>query len=68
MRLQIVLHTDEGGWVIAECPALPGCVSQGRTRQEALANVTEAAEGCIIARRELGLPVPDDCDDIEVAA
>jgi predicted RNase H-like HicB family nuclease len=68
MRLQVLFHVDETGWVVAECPALPGCVSQGRTREEALANIAEAAEGCILARRELGLPVPEDLGDIEVAA
>jgi len=67
MRLQVTLSTDEDGWVVAECPALPGCVSQGRTREEALANIKEAIVGCVQARRELGLPVPDEFAEVEVA-
>lgn len=44
-KLRVVLETDEDGWVIASCPTLPGCHSQGRTRDEALANIREAVEG-----------------------
>jgi predicted RNase H-like HicB family nuclease len=42
MMFHVVLSKDEADWVIAECPALPGCVSQGKTEQEALANIKEA--------------------------
>jgi predicted RNase H-like HicB family nuclease len=38
----VTLENGEGGWVVAECPALPGCVSQGRDREKALANIKEA--------------------------
>jgi len=68
MKWQVTLFTDEDGFVVAECPALPGCVSEGRTREEALHNVEEAIAACIEARRELGLPVPTDMADVEVAA
>jgi predicted RNase H-like HicB family nuclease len=44
MRYQVVLVPGESGWVIAECPSLPGCCSQGRTREEALDNIQEAME------------------------
>lgn len=47
--LQVVLRPGEDGWIVAECPTLPGCVSQGRTRDEALANVREAIELCLEA-------------------
>jgi predicted RNase H-like HicB family nuclease len=42
MMFHVVLNKDEDGWIVAECPALPGCVSQGKTEQEALANIKEA--------------------------
>ena len=42
MMFRVVLTPDEDGWIVAECPALPGCVSQGTTEQEALANIKEA--------------------------
>lgn len=42
MLFHVTLETAEDGWIVAECPALPGCVSQGRDQQEALQNVREA--------------------------
>ncbi|MGH7813396.1 MAG: type II toxin-antitoxin system HicB family antitoxin [Candidatus Binataceae bacterium] len=51
----VTLERDEAGWIVAECPALPGCVSQGRTEKEALANIREAIAGSLEVRRELGL-------------
>jgi len=49
MHYTVILHPpDEEGWVVAECPSLPGCVSQGRNEDEALANVREAITGCLL--------------------
>ncbi len=45
MKLHIVIEKDESGYYVAEVPALPGCLSQGKTRKEAIANVKEAIEG-----------------------
>lgn len=42
MMFHVVLNKDEDGWIVAECPALPGCVSQGKTEQEAMTNIKEA--------------------------
>lgn len=42
MMFHVVLHPEEDGWIVAECPALPGCVSQGRDEKEALASIREA--------------------------
>jgi len=42
MMFHVILNPDEEGWVVAECPALPGCVSQGRDEKEALVNIKEA--------------------------
>jgi predicted RNase H-like HicB family nuclease len=43
-ELPVVLRPGEDGYVVAECPVLPGCISQGRTREDALANIREAIE------------------------
>jgi predicted RNase H-like HicB family nuclease len=45
MRFQVTLERAEDGWVVAECPALPGCVSQGHDEEEALDNIREAIKG-----------------------
>ena len=57
MTFMITLTTDEDGVVVAECPATPGCVSQGRTEDEAAANIRDAIHECLAARAELGLPL-----------
>lgn len=57
---QVVLYPGEDGYWVAECPSLIGCVSQGATRQEAIANIKEVIAGYIIALQEDGLPVPRD--------
>jgi predicted RNase H-like HicB family nuclease len=54
----VLLYTDEDGNWIAEVPSLPGCVSDGRTREEAIQRVKEAIEVYIEALVEDGLPVP----------
>jgi predicted RNase H-like HicB family nuclease len=45
MKLHVVIEKDESGYFVAEVPALPGCFSQGKTHEEALANIKEAIEG-----------------------
>lgn len=57
---QVVLYPGEDGLWIAECPSLSGCISQGKTRQAAIASVKEAIEAYITALEEDGLPVPED--------
>lgn len=54
MKYLVTLTQGEDGWIVAECPALPGCVSQGRTREEALANIREAIELALETRRKRG--------------
>ncbi|MBI5367953.1 MAG: type II toxin-antitoxin system HicB family antitoxin [Planctomycetes bacterium] len=58
MKYRILFQPDEDGVFVAECPSLPGCVSQGRTRDEALANVQEAMRGYIESLRTHGDAVP----------
>ncbi|MBW8878251.1 MAG: type II toxin-antitoxin system HicB family antitoxin [Acidobacteria bacterium] len=58
MKYRVFLEQDEDGVYVAEVPALPGCISQGGTRDEALANIKEAIEGYIVSLEEHGEPVP----------
>jgi predicted RNase H-like HicB family nuclease len=62
------LYTDEDGNWIAEVPSLPGCVSDGRTREEAIQRVKEAIEVYIEALVEDGLPVPEEFEQVQVVA
>lgn len=52
MRQRITLERAEDGWIVAECPALPGCISQGRDEKEALKNIREAIAAWIWAERQ----------------
>lgn len=49
---QVIVYSGEDGYFVAECPSLPGCVSQGKTREEAIANIKEAIAGYIAALNE----------------
>jgi len=60
MDLPVVLTLGEDGWVVAECPIIPGCVSQGRTRDEALANIREAILLCLETREAEGWELPGE--------
>lgn len=53
---QVVIYPGENGYWVAECPSLPGCITQGKTKEEAIANVREAIEAYIEALEEHGLP------------
>jgi len=66
MKLIVTLERDETGMVVAECPAIPGCVSQGKTEEEALANIREAIQACIEARAANGMPLTVATREIEV--
>jgi predicted RNase H-like HicB family nuclease len=57
---QVVIYPGEDGYWIAECPSLPGCISQAETKPELVRNIREAIEGYITALKEDGLPVPDE--------
>jgi len=66
MQLMVVLEHDEDGWITASVPALKGCHSQGRTREEALANVREAVEGWLLVEQEDKAPV--NAPEVEITA
>jgi predicted RNase H-like HicB family nuclease len=58
-QLPVILWTDEDGHIVAECPLIPGCVSQGRDRKEALANIREAIEVSLENREAEGWTLPE---------
>ena len=68
MKIDVRLYQDEDGVWIAEVPSIPGCGSDGSTREEALSNVKDAVEACLSVRKELGLPSVVETVTIEVAA
>ncbi len=57
---QVIIYPGEDGYWVAECPSLPGCISQGRSKEEAVSNIREAIQGFIAALEEDGLRVPEE--------
>jgi predicted RNase H-like HicB family nuclease len=66
MRLLITMHQDEDGVFIAECPSIPGCVSQGKTDGEAEKNIRDAIKECLKVRAEKGMPLTVTTREVEV--
>ncbi len=66
MKFAITITQDEDGMYIAECPSIPGCVSQGATEQEAERNIQDAIKGCLAVRAEKGMPLTVTTRQIEV--
>ena len=67
MKFPTVIYPDEDGMWIVECPAIPDCVSQGQTRDEAMENIKEAVALCLEVRVERGMPLTLETSDVEVA-
>lgn len=67
MKFLTTLERDDDGVWIAECPSIQGCVSQGETRQDALANIREAIAACLEVRAERGMPLTIETQQVEVA-
>jgi predicted RNase H-like HicB family nuclease len=65
---EVVIYRGEDGYWIAECPSLPGCVSQGRTKKQTIQNIIEAISCYIHALEEDGLSVPKENFDVMVVA
>ncbi len=59
-KRQVLLTRGEDGWWVVECPSLPGCISQGKTRDEAIENIKEAIQAYIESLEMEGEPVPED--------
>jgi len=66
MKLPVILTPGEDGWIVAECPVLPGCVSQGKTKDEVLNNIREAAE-LWLEKEPAGFKISVEYAEIEVA-
>lgn len=67
MKFTVTVDRDESGAWVVECPAIPGCVSQGKTKTEALKNIEEAIELCLEVRAERGLPLTIETKQVTVA-
>ncbi|MCH8268659.1 MAG: type II toxin-antitoxin system HicB family antitoxin [Acidobacteria bacterium] len=66
MKFLITITQDEDGMFVAECPSIPGCVSQGKTSEEAEQNIQEAIQECLAVRAERGLPLTVTVREVEV--
>ncbi|MCY7390318.1 MAG: type II toxin-antitoxin system HicB family antitoxin [Leptolyngbyaceae cyanobacterium CAN_BIN12] len=68
MKFNVTLDRDEDGVWIVECPSIPGCVSQGQTKDEAVKNIKDAIAACLQVRAERGLPLTIETHQVEVVA
>ena len=66
MRFTVAISRDEDGVWVVECPSIPGCVSQGKTKDEALENIRDAISACLEVRAEQGLPLAVETREVEV--
>ncbi len=64
MKFPVTIYQDEAGWYVIECPTIPGCMSQGETKEEALTNIQEAIQLCLEVRKEKGLPLTTEYFEI----
>jgi len=68
VRFVVTIDRDEDGAWVVECPAIPGCVSQGATKDEALTNIEDAIRACLEVRAERGMPLTVETREVEVLA
>ena len=68
MIFNVTIDRDEDGVFVVECPSIPGCVSQGKTKDEALENIKDAIMLCLQVRSEKGTPLTIETRQVEVAA
>lgn len=68
MIFNVTIERDEDGVWIVECPSIPGCVSQGTTKDEAIENIRDAIKLCLEVRAEKGMPLTIETRQVEVAA
>ncbi len=67
MKFVVTIDRDEDGTYVVECPAVPGCVSQGKTEKEALENIQDAIRQCLAVRAERGMPPTVMTQEVEVS-
>ena len=70
MKYRVLINQDDDGVFVATCPALPGCVSQGKTRKEALTNIKDAIDGYLVSLKKHDEPIPSPIEEemVEVSA
>jgi len=68
MKFLVTIDRDEDGAWVVQCPAIPGCVSQGDTKDEALVNIQDAIRACLEVRAERGMPLTVETRELEVTA
>jgi predicted RNase H-like HicB family nuclease len=68
MTFQVTVDRDEDGVWVVTCPAIPGCISQGQTREQALENIRDAIRNCLQVRAERGMPLTVETQQVEVTA
>ena len=66
MKFNVTIDRDEDGVWIIECPSIPGCISQGATKEEALENIQDAIPACLQVRAEISLPLTIETKQVEV--
>ncbi len=62
----MTIESDEDGMWVVECPSIPGCVSQGKTRPDAIDNIRDAIKACLEVRAEQGMPLTVETQQVEV--
>ncbi len=65
---EVIIYPGEDGYWIAECPSLPGCISQGKTKEVTINNIKEAIQGYLKALKKDGLPLPEEKFETMVVA
>ena len=63
MKFRILIEKDEDGFFVAECPTLPGCISEGNSREDAIRNLKDAAKGYLKSLKKHNEPVPPPFDE-----
>lgn len=67
VKFNVTVDRDEDGLWVAECPSIPGCMSQGEDKESALSNIREAIQLCLEVRSERGMPLTVETRQVEVA-
>ncbi len=67
MKFIVTMERDEDGMIVIECPSIPGCISQGKTEEEAIENIKDAIKQCLEVRSERGMPLTVSIQEVEVS-
>ncbi|MEM2107239.1 MAG: type II toxin-antitoxin system HicB family antitoxin [Candidatus Bathyarchaeia archaeon] len=70
MKFRTIIERDEDGNYVVQCPSLPGCISEGKTREEALENIKDAIQGYLVSLKKHDEPIPPPIEEetVEVSA